>query len=317
MPDHESPSPLISEIAEALKLLSNFKGSGSHAALTADPLPNLVAQCRTLLQSASAPQPVRLIHHFACSGGTIISKALAMQPGVVLLGEMDPLSPLRVSQNGKPPFAPSDIVLALQHAHRTIPQNVLIDSFIDGTLSAKRGIEAEGLHLVLRDHAHSHFCTGLDHQTRPTLHAMFAARAETLGIVTVRHPLESFISLAKNGWKHFQPFTLGEYARRYIAFLEAHEGLPIFTYERFSSAPEETVEQMADALVLRSSPLALHLLSIPRLSGDSGRSGNIIAPRPDKIPPPWISDHCDDPLYMELCQRLGYQPEPPRADEQT
>lgn len=240
-----------------------------------------------------------------------------MLPGVVMLGEMDPLSPLRVAATGKPPFAPSDIVLALQHAHRPIPQRVLIDAFVDGILSAKRGVEAEGLRLVIRDHAHSHFCTEVDHTTRPSLHAMLAQRGDVRSIVTVRHPLESFVSLTRNNWKHFRPYTLGEYSRRYRAFLDAHAGLPTFSYEDFSNAPETVIREMAQALDLPFSALSLDLLTIPRLSGDSGRSGDVISPRPPKAPPPWIADDCDDPDYVELCERLGYEPVSAVADEQT
>ena len=38
--------------------------------------------------------PIRVVHHWACSGGTIISRSLAQLPNVVLLSEVHPLAHL-------------------------------------------------------------------------------------------------------------------------------------------------------------------------------------------------------------------------------
>lgn len=317
MADTRSVAPLLAEIENALSLLTEFRGQNTQSALTIDPLPSLVEQCRALLYQAHGPQPMRTIHHFACTGGTLIAKALAMQPGTVLLSELDPLSSIRVTKTGKPPFGPSDIILALQHAHRAIPQNVLVDVFIEGVQAAKAGLEAEGLRLVIRDHTHSHYCTEADYTARPTVHDLLSRRMDVLSVVTVRHPVESFTSLAQNNWKHFRPFSLPEYARRYLAFLDGHAGLPIHRYEDFIEAPEAALRQMAKELALPFSPLSLELLMLARLTGDSGRGGDKIALRPPKTVPQWIADHCDDADYMELCKRLGYAPVPAVVDNST
>ncbi len=45
---------------------------------------------------APQKQPIRIIQHLSCTGGTLISKFLAAMPNVVLLNEVNPLSQLHL-----------------------------------------------------------------------------------------------------------------------------------------------------------------------------------------------------------------------------
>lgn len=307
MTGRRSTDPLLAEIHDALSLLSAFREGTT---LPDDPLPSLVSQCQELLRASQKPHPMRTVHHLACTGGTVISKALAMLPNVVLLSELDPLSTIRVAKTGMPPFEPTDIILSLRHAHRKVAQQTLIDVFVEGALVAKKALDAHGLRMVIRDHSHSHFCTDADYNARPTLNAMLQRSIDMRSVVTVRRPIESFVSLAANNWKHFQPFTLGEYSRRYLAFLDRHAELPVHRYEDFTARPAETLQAMCADLALAFEPLALDLLALPRLTGDSGRRSAEIGPRTPKAVPRWIADDCEDLDYVELCARLHYDPKP-------
>ncbi len=59
----------------------------SHSMLTSSPHP---AAARAAGRSA-APPVVRLVHHLARSGGTLISRCLGCMSGVLLLSEIHPL----------------------------------------------------------------------------------------------------------------------------------------------------------------------------------------------------------------------------------
>ncbi|MBM3095501.1 sulfotransferase family protein [Ensifer sp. T173] len=304
MPDRQSSARLAAEIDEALSLLDEFRSTSSAAPGDA-PLPSLLDECRALCAALPRPEPMRSLHHPACSGGTLISKTVAALSGVVLLSEIDPLSTMEV--RSKPGFAPTDLLLGLRYATRHINDRTLVATFQGAIRAMHESLSLSGRRLVLRDHTHSHYFTNTN-PDRPSVYEMLRDTLPVRSLVTVRHPLDCFIALEANGWRHFDPFTLEEYCRRLKAFLDRHEDLPLIRYEDFTSDPPTTLEQICKALELPFNPLALDLLGLVRLSGDSGRSWHRIETRPRRDVPPTIEDQRVSELYSETCQRLGYTP---------
>jgi hypothetical protein len=127
-----------------------------------------------------------------------------------------------------------------------------------------------------------------------------------LAIVTVRHPLDSYLALAANEWIHFLPNTLEEYARRYLAFLEDHEHLPRFRYEDFVADPAATLYEICLALELPFNEGVFDSLGIVGLSGDSGRSAAVIGARTRRTVPPEVEVQLASPVFRNLCETLGY-----------
>ncbi len=83
----------------------------------AEPLPSLLEQCRTLTDSnPTEPEPIRTIHHFACTGGTLISKCLACMPNTQLLSEVEPFS--RMQEMSQSRFHPTDFIRLIRHSSR-------------------------------------------------------------------------------------------------------------------------------------------------------------------------------------------------------
>jgi len=310
MADH-APGPLIRAIDEALDLLrAHDPGGDLPVRVSGDPLPSLLEQCRTLCGEAAldTPPPVRSLHHFACSGGTLMSKCIAAQPNTVLLSEIDPLSTLHL-RHARKPFFPTDTLADLRHGVRSAPEGDLVDIFMTGLVRIRDLLAARGQNLVLRDHAHSQFCTKVDGSARPTLHAILAARVPLRSVVTLRHPLDSFLSLSANGWDHFAPFTLEEYSQRYLAFLAAHAGIEWILYEDFVESPQEVTQRMCALLDLPFDPGALDLIGVFQLSGDSGRSSTQIGPRARRSVPEAIARQAaESPAYARLCKAIRYQP---------
>ncbi|KPQ05528.1 MAG: hypothetical protein HLUCCA12_14745 [Rhodobacteraceae bacterium HLUCCA12] len=310
MPSDLPSTTLLNTLDEALEMLRSHVGADAQLQPSSEPLPSLLEQCEAACAAAPAPQPLRSIHHFACTGGTVMSKALFALPNTVVLSEIDPLSTIMVSSEGKVPFAPTDLIFGLRHSVRPVEDRVIIDSFLAGLEVAKTGLEKSGRHLVLRDHAHSQFCLqSVDPAARPTLLEMVSTRFDLRAVVTMRHPLDSFLSLTKNGWVHFSPSTLEAYAHRYLAFLDRHEGLPVILYEDFAVDPNAALRRMCGHLDLPFSPLAADLIGAIRLSGDSGRKEGPIGPRPRRNVPAEIeAQRHDSPSYIALCNRFAYSP---------
>jgi hypothetical protein len=298
---------LASELADALAMLEDYRQDGANA--VAEPLPSLLEQCQALCEDFSPPEPVRSLHHLACSGGTLISKCIAALPNVVLLSEIDPLSRMEVANLGeKPKFAPTDVIHALNHANRKVDDEIRIAAFRASIDSVLTGLERRGMRMVLRDHPHSQFHTGADHTARPTVLEILSAAFPTLSLVSVRHPLDTYLALANNGWIGFKPDTLEEYSLRTMAFLNRHESSPLIKYEQFIADPEGQLERICQILSLPYEPLALDMIGAVRISGDSGRSSPVISARPRRPVPEAVESQRSSEAYTVLCEKLDYEP---------
>lgn len=251
--------------------------------------------------------PIRTLHHLSCTGGTLFTKCLAALDHVTVLNEVDPLSPIKLL-TGKPQFAPSDIILLARQSWPEMQQDILIDVFLDGLLRLHREFQALGRHLLLRDHSHSHFLTGPSIPVRPSLLEMIGRRFNTLSIVTVRDPVDSFLSLNENRWVQFQPGNFDEYCRRSLAFLDAHADLPLFRYEDFVASPAAVLAQVCLALQLNFSTDFIQKFAQFQFSGDSGRSGDTIEARPRRqISNEFLVAANQSDHYQTLIDRLGYK----------
>lgn len=298
---------LLRSIEDALELLEDRVSHTNGQALMVEPLRSLLEQCERMRdQIAARPMtPVRLIHHFACTGGTLFSKCLSAAPNTRLLSEIDPLSPMTTRQ-----FAPSDLIRHLAHDVRGADPELLIDIFLAGTVALYDWCKTRGQRLILRDHSHSHFCTGgLQIPLRPTLRDIVQRRLPTLSVLTVRHPMESYLAVAEKNWFRFSPTTLEEYARRYLVFLDSYADVPFYRYEDMIEDPHEVLEQLFDSLALPFSESIFDIFPAVALTGDSGRKGTVIAPRPRRDVPSDIAAQAEASLvYARLCSRMGYAP---------
>ena len=280
--------------------------AGSPAALRK--LHTVLRRAKTHADTVLAVEPIRSIHHVACSGGTLVSKAIEAMPNTVLLSEVDPLSTLHL-RGAKRPFFPTDLIPDLRFSVRPAAEETVIAVFSQALLALHRDLRPRGRHLVVRDHAHSQFFTAQDAHARPTVHKIIAGVGPSLAIVTVRHPLDSLLALRKNGWIHHRPDTLEEYCRRYLDFLDAHSALPVVKYEEFVAHPARTMEHICALLSL---PFDAHFethMSLSRLSGDSGRSGQKIAARPRRpVAFELRREMGQSQAYAALCAALEYDP---------
>ncbi|MGR1583427.1 hypothetical protein ACSSNL_18430 [Thalassobius sp. S69A] len=274
------------------------------------PLESLLAQCQDYSQRIlnAPPEPMRMIHHFACTGGTLMSRALASQPNTMVLSEVDPFS-----RWFRPPgqFAPTDLIF-LSRLDRCPPdQKTITAMFLAALQELHNAMAQQARHVVIRDHTHSHFCDEAP-EKRPLLGSVIQQGFETRQIITVRHPLDSYLSLRKMNSATGPVATLDGYAARYLMFLNSYPGVDLFRYEDFVIDPDGICQKMSDILELDFNPHWQDTLPIIHLSGDSGRKGVRISPR-DRRP---IDTRTQSELekgsscYEQLCTQLGYDPDP-------
>ena len=104
---------------------------------------------------------------------------------------------------------------------------------------------------------------------------MIILRFDTLSLVTVRHPLDSFLALEANGWLHFDPKTFDEYCKRYIAFLHGYEKVPIIRYEDFVNFLNDIMNNVCELLKIPFNGQFIDLFSVISITVDSGRKAEL------------------------------------------
>ena len=223
--------------------------------LAADPVAAEIS-AELAKQPARQKPLLRSVHHFACTGGTLISKCIAAMPATRLLSEVDPFSDLTHRQS----FLPTDLIGLSKKSSAPLSRDGQERIFMAGLAALAAETRAEGRDLILRDHTHGHYCYGEARRARPPLQVLLGKDYRLLSLVTVRHPLDSYISLVRQKWTHFEPANLEEYARRYLLFLDDYAGTDLLRH-----AIGGLIETMADLTLV----FAPHLNSYRRLRAGS------------------------------------------------
>lgn len=264
---------------------------------------------------AATSASIRILHHWACSGGTILSRCVASLPEVVLLSEVHPLAYLRLARP-YPYYFPTDLIQQLCLPHNGRDPALCVAAWngaIDGLHSQ---LSAEGRILVLRSHSHVDFFTGVMPRSTSLVSSSLAPRHALQELFTVRHPLDSWLSLCHQGWQHqFRFHSFAEFCRRCLAMLEACRGLAVLRYEDVCLDPSAGLQRLAELLALPLDPAQLESVAAVRMSGDSGRSDSRIGPRPRRpLPTALAEELAGNPTpYLSLCSQLGYNPDPAAA----
>jgi hypothetical protein len=250
--------------------------------------------------------PVRVVQHLSCTGGTIICKCLAGLPNVALLSEVNPLSTLHV--DSKPPgFAPTDLIFLSKRAK--LPN---FDKLSEKIFKAEIAVIAKhaklyGKHLVIREHSHSDFLEGETPNGFSAIGKFLKKDHPLLSVLTVRHPVDSYLSMVKLGWGRFSPKTFDEYCKRYLLFIHHNENVPVYKYEDFVIDPSAEMERICQSLDLPFNDGFLEVFDLNALSGDSGRSSHIIEKRERrKIDEHFQKEMEESVNYKELCKKLNY-----------
>ena len=251
--------------------------------------------------------PIRIVHHLSCTGGTLISKCLAAMPNVSVFSEVNPLSLMDdVHRSG---FAPTDLTYLAKQINFPMIDDLSINIFKAGVGVLADHARQLGKHLVLREHSHSNFHYNEISEKRTNIRTILECEHSLLPIVTVRHPIDSYLSLMSSGWIKFTPATFAEYCRRYLLFLEDNEGLQVFKYEEFVDDTQRQMRKICQALDLPFDEDFVGVFDLYHLSGDSGRASNIIEKRSRrKYDESFYVEAKKSTAYAQLCEQLNYNP---------
>ena len=303
------------ELQKALKLINDHSAihnDTSKNEVDIDGLNNtqsLLERCAALVDkdNADTKPTLRIIHHFACSGGTLISKCLAAQPNVFLLSELHPTTRLGMNID-KANYTPRDVTTQAIYGRVPSVDNLAEKIFVNNIIELEKHIRQRGGYLVIRAHTHSDYCTNKITPEVDTLTRVLEPYFKINNLVTVRNPIDSFMSLRSNGWVHFNPDSFDEYCKRLLRFLSCFDENKIVRYENFVEKPFQELIQCAQQLSLPVTDQSLEYLDIFKISGDSGRSGMDIVPRPrKKISNDFEKEVHQSKFFQELCYNYHFQ----------
>jgi len=307
---------LISELRDAVDLItrsaplhitgitaSEIKASKEHSLKQAM---SLIEYCENLSSINKSKKPyIRVVHHLACSGGTIFSKCIAALPNVYLLSEANPFSP--IVNKDSPSFSPTDIPSLAKFAAVPEIETLSNSIFKNNVAEINNYIESIGGRLVVRYHTHTDYNTSKNLPDENHFDKLFSQTCNVLSVLTIRNPLDAYTSLKKNGWVHFKPQTFEEYCRRYLLHLSHFKKENIYRYEDFVEDPKDLIEQAARKLELSFDESFLDIFAQFNLTGDSGRKSDFISARESRVDEDLLREASQSESYKKICELGWYQ----------
>jgi hypothetical protein len=255
----------------------------------------------------SEPRPVlRILHHMARSGGTIISRCLGAMDRVVLLSEIHPLG----AQIYNPLDQASDWYELLTKTDITLASSTTL-GFADAIMLIEKRCRERGDQLVLRDWSHLDY-TGVPF-TRPVGHSRLVQALEPhfrlLRFATVRHPLDQWLSMNRQAVMHgkIKPSVFLAGAR---AFARMAMDTGFVRYEDFTAEPDDALERICAGLDLQfDAEYRGRWQDNVFVTGDvhPGRAGDRIRSLPrQNVDPAFEKSFTASPACTALMALLGY-----------
>ena len=226
---------------------------------------------------------IRTIHHFACSGGTLISKCIQAMHRTVVISEVHPHY---VSYNFNS-FDPVQLLIAQTSLRDN--KKLKEDIFRSRVRECASIARQTNANLVLRDHTQSDYFRTKNRDeivNKSTLLDVISLDFEVHSLVTIRNPLEVYLSLKNNNWDGAIS-NFSEYCYRLCMMTEHYKirNIPIMRYEDFCLDPTEFLKSVCKILYLEFNPdFEKNFYRIP-MTGNSGRGRDESLKTIKQLPP--------------------------------
>ncbi|MDH4228399.1 MAG: sulfotransferase [Nitrospirota bacterium] len=258
--------------------------------------------------TASPDGKIRVLRHMARAGGTVVSKCLAVMPGVALLSEIHPyairmFNPLIQAREWFNLYTQEEID-ALSAGNPT---------FNTAIADIDRRARAAGRTLVIREWSHLDYL-GVPFLPvppyRPVMLDSLAGEFTVIQATTVRHPIDQWISTARLAIMQSGGLNLGSFLEGYRRFAE--DALPhgIVRYEDFATDPDTHLKILCERLHLTFDPgYRERWFSYTHVTGDVHRPDarpEIKIPRRQEVDADFLRTFERNPDYRAVLKLLGY-----------
>jgi hypothetical protein len=304
-------SQINEELKGALSLLEERLGDfpmkdSSHGNIVQETA-SLLQRCADIVDNKQSEKPlIRVLHHFACSGGTLISKCLSSMPNTYLLSEVHPTTHLNVGNN--PEFRPTDVISLCRYARLPNIDELSREILVSSVQRVTEFLSKIGSKLIIREHTHSDYCVGAKETGYSEVVKSLSHSFTIKSVVTVRDPIDSYLSLKNNGWAHFSPNSFEEYCRRYVTFLNNYDDAQVFKYETFVENPSDQMKLICEYLEIEFVESFLDFFDTAVVTGDSGRKSSNISKRARReVSNEMQEEIIKSPSYRTIADRFHYE----------
>lgn len=254
--------------------------------------------------AATGPR-IRVLHHMARTGGTVISQCLASMESVLLLSEIHP----RGGQQFDPlAQAPTWFHLLTEDEFARIKGHAI--SFTDAIDLVRRRAEDRGKTLVIRDWAHLDFTAVpfvAERSYRLTTAEDLRQAFDVINIATVRHPIDQWLSLRPLAMMQ-NKITLEEFLCDCHRFAVTSHKIGYLRYEDFTRDPDGFLGKLCKRLGLAFDPTYRERWkTYTNITGDVSSPTRDIGPTPRREAEPELIDRFAANLdYCATLDLLGY-----------
>ncbi|MEP1869074.1 MAG: hypothetical protein ABJJ44_06070 [Paraglaciecola sp.] len=271
-----------------------------------DETDSLLNRCKQVVDQNHKPT-LRIVHHFACSGGSLISKCIAAMPNTYLLSEVHPHSQLHLLNANKARYLPSDYTTLSRHANVPKIDQLSEELFVSSVDVIHKHVNNFGGFLILRDHSHVDFCTDNTFPKISTINNLLHTKFNLINLVTIRNPVDSYLSLVESGWIHFSPGNFDNYCKRLLMFLNQFKNKQIIKYESFVRSPDRTLKKICKNLDIPYLKEYKDIFNSIKVTGDSGRrSGDIKSRERRGMDTDFASEVLSSKRFKEINKKYGY-----------
>jgi hypothetical protein len=235
----------------------------------------------------------------------LIAKCISSMPSVFLLSELHPYTDLAIDRN-QARYSPSDIISLTKYANIPNQKELHLKIFRNAVNEVYGHLNKYGGVLVLREHSHADYFTETSLPERSQVIQSLEDDYDVKYVSTIRHPLDSYASLVRNGWVHFSPPTFEEYCRRYLLSFKNCDSEQIVKYEDIVEQPKRYMKRISTLLEIPYSDLFEDIFDIFKVTGDSGRRSDVIVNRERVVPESILKESTTSSSYRDICKLFNY-----------
>ncbi len=253
-----------------------------------------------------------VICHPACSGGSLIFRVLCAQFGLTGISEKSHAFP-----HGNDVFLPSDPEHALL-IDGTLTLEEYGEIYFDRLMNTVAICSRKNQQILLREHTHSYFFTDgflPDHPSHPSWFVQECLRkgiAPPKCIVTVRNPIDSWLSLEKN-FPKLKPKNFDTYCKMFLSFMstttsEQKTNILLLRYEDLIGNADSELRKVAEFIGKPFQERVNEEWKFVASSGNSGRQSIKIGQRKRRpFDRKLISSAKHSDAYAKLIEILNYE----------
>ena len=273
------------------------------------------------------------IHHAPCTGGSIISQILAAATNSILVSEISPFAKISGDRSNPIHFNPTSLLWLLEYNSRDLSEKNKLKYFISQLDISIEHSKELNKNLLLRDHTHTTFNwyndelflmnKRLGSSLLECIKYFYHKEEKKIDfplikpIISVRHPLDSFIAARYKGWLSGmcrEGINIDNYCERLLNFqnyMKINESAIVIRYEDLCLGINESLKKLFLNLNINYEIPSLEQINVINVTGKSGRKSINIEPREriiELVNNELISDLESSKNYKKYCILNEYNP---------